>query len=409
MSTDLIETNVSESLSLPPIYDSVNAQKLALLQSTVAAGATAPEIAMFLELAQRYDLDPFAKEIWCAISDRGQSRKVMIMIARDGLRKIAQRNGLRIDGDVIRENDHFVVSRGPDRSRTIEHAYADARASDSERRSGVTSQRGKVTGAWAEVWDEATGVQRGFFYADVKEYKPTSENSLRYSPWGSQESVMVLSAAERQALRQATPLSGLLVQGEMDLNLERLEAPRDDALSIRELVMSLDAPEGVRHRLWKAIEQAQEVAPGSFGLGKAQMTLIGRDEDGLIEQAVAIERQNAEIVRRRPAPPVPDDVVEAEVVDDGGNFGSPDPLSPELRAVYDAVCEGRETPEEVQLLHDTLGACEDPDDVVAQLMEMALALVEERRLIAESKAAADAEGVDPQEAFEPRPPEDTGR
>ena len=128
------------------------------------------------------------------------------MVGRAGLRKIAQQQHMRIDGDVVHENDIFEVTHNPDRTRTIAHSYP-------------AKDRGDILGAWAEVYD-AEG-QRGFFYALMSEYKPTNPKKLQYSPWGSQESTMILAAAERQALSMATPLGGLVAQGELDAGEER--------------------------------------------------------------------------------------------------------------------------------------------------------------------------------------------
>ena len=188
-------------------YDSIDKRRLDLIRKTVAKGATDAELASFLELAAKYDLDPFAHEVWCAISQRdGGSRNVLIRVGRAGLRKIAQRQGLRIDGDVVRANDQFKVTRNPDRTRTITHTY-------SEGLPDASKGRGSIIGAWAEVWHE-DGSQRGYFYAPIGEYKPTNPNKLKYSPWGSQESTMILAAAERQAIAMATPLGGLHVESE---------------------------------------------------------------------------------------------------------------------------------------------------------------------------------------------------
>lgn len=206
-------TDLVTSLSAPPVYDNINERRLALIKNTVAKNANDAEVGQFLELCARYDLDPFAKEAWCA-KGKGDNPQLLIMVGRDGLRKIAQRRGLRLDCDVVREGDTFDVARGKDRSRTINHTYA-----------GSADQRGKVVGAWAEVFEPRSGQQLGFFFAPLSEYRPTSESKLKYSPWGSQESVMILAAAERQALRQATPLGGLMGEGEMDLNEEREASP----------------------------------------------------------------------------------------------------------------------------------------------------------------------------------------
>ncbi len=204
------EENIRERLGSRPIIDQIDARTLDLIQKQIAPGCTAGEVAHFLELSAHYDLDPFAHEAWIA-KGRGDDGRLLIMVGRDGLRKIAQRNGLEVDGDVVHERDVFRVIREPvTRQRSVEHRYEEGFV---EAEVAETS-RGRIKGAWCEVWDKETGEQRGFFYAQMSEYRPTSEKKLKYSPWGSQESVMILAAAERQALRQATPLSGLLAVGE---------------------------------------------------------------------------------------------------------------------------------------------------------------------------------------------------
>jgi hypothetical protein len=210
-----------------PAYDSIDKRRLELIRKTVAKGATDAELASFLELAKKYDLDPFAHEVWCAISQRdGGNRNVLIMVGRAGLRKIAQRQGLRIDGDVVRQNDEFAVMRQPDRTRLIKHCYEEGPGPNAEK------GRGPIIGAWAEVYDDEG--QRGYFYAPLSEYKPTNPKKLQYSPWGSQESTMILAAAERQAIAMATPLGGLHAEGETPA-LTGSVAPELDAAQEPEL------------------------------------------------------------------------------------------------------------------------------------------------------------------------------
>lgn len=192
-------------LARPPAFDLINERQLALLRNRTAKGCSNEEVAQFLELCVAYGLDPYAGEAWCS---KGKGRdggegKLLIMVGRDGLRKIASRQGLTLDCDVVRQKDRFRVTRTPERARVIEHEYE----------GGTEESRGPIIGAWAEVYDK-NGNQRGYFYAPLTEYRPTNPNQLKYSPWGSQESVMILAAAERQALRQATPLGGLLAEGE---------------------------------------------------------------------------------------------------------------------------------------------------------------------------------------------------
>jgi phage recombination protein Bet len=185
-----------ERLNQKPIIDTMEPRALELIKSQVATNCSDGEVGYFLELAAHYDLDPFAREIWC-IKNKG---RLLIMVGRDGLRKIAQRQGLRIDCDVVRENDEFGVARGED-GRVVTHTY------------GKLAERGAIVGAWCEVTD-THGRPQGFFYAPLAEYRPANVNE--HSPWAKQESVMILAAAERQALRQATPLGGMLAEGEME-------------------------------------------------------------------------------------------------------------------------------------------------------------------------------------------------
>ena len=117
MTQDIVPHEVADSLNRRPIIETIEAQRLALLKAEVAPKASPGEVGVFLEIAARYDLDPFAKEIWCA----GEPGKIMIMVGRDGLRKIAHRAGLRFDGDVVRERDYFKVTRNPDRTRSVAH------------------------------------------------------------------------------------------------------------------------------------------------------------------------------------------------------------------------------------------------------------------------------------------------
>jgi hypothetical protein len=204
---------VSEEMGLErlirrPVIDRIisapdGARTLELIKSTVAPNCSDAEVGHFLELCAAYGLDPFAREAWCAKGKPkdGQSGKLLIMVGRDGLRKIAQRNGLHLDGDVVRENDDFAVKRTADGDRSIEHSY------------GKPQDRGPIVGAWAECREGGPlGRPMGYFYAPIGEYKPS--NVSAYSPWSKQEGVMCLAAAERQAVRQATPLGGLMAVGE---------------------------------------------------------------------------------------------------------------------------------------------------------------------------------------------------
>lgn len=200
-----------------PLIDSLPDRWVSYLANVVAQcdpGAppiTKADVSVFVELCATYQLDPFAKEAWLAKSKNG---KLLVMVGRDGLRKIAQRNGLHVDGDIIHKNDDFTICRTPDGNRTVAHSY------------GNPADRGEIVGAWAECREGGPlGRPMGYFYAALGEYKP--KNVSEYSPWAKQTSVMILAAAERQAIRQGTPLGGLVAFGEHESAFGRADGLTD--------------------------------------------------------------------------------------------------------------------------------------------------------------------------------------
>src|SRR5688572_2171797 len=78
--------------------------KIDVIRQTVARGASNAQLELLMSLAERYQLDPFLKEIWYV-------PEVGIMTGRDGYLKIALRHP-GYDGIVsaaVREGDEFVM------------------------------------------------------------------------------------------------------------------------------------------------------------------------------------------------------------------------------------------------------------------------------------------------------------
>lgn len=310
VSTELDRPDAGE-LSAPLAIAGIDRKRWDLVKATVAKGASDQEVAMFLELAAKYDLDPFAKEIWCAkgSSSDGDGGRLLIMVGRDGLRKIAQRNNIHIDGDVVHSTDTFLVHRTADGNRTVEHSWSGP------------ADRGEIIGAWAECREGGPeGRPLGFFYAAMSEYKPTNEKKLKYSPWGTQESVMILAAAERQALRQATPLSGLLVEGEGEINDERAlgqgQAPEDRGALLDAIVDNI--PLEQQERAKELIDEQNSLAPHSWSASKVELVFKGKRKYETSRELAAIEKAIDEL-RARPPLQVGDAVEDAEVVEQGEN------------------------------------------------------------------------------------------
>jgi hypothetical protein len=294
---------VEERMALPPALNGIEAGRLAVLRDQAFKDLSDSEVAAAVELATRYDLDPFAKEIWGAKSKTGQ---LLIMVGRDGLRKIAQRNGLHIDGDVIHEHDEFRQVRTPDGARSVHHEYG--------------TKRGKVIGAWAEVREGGPGgTVLGYFMASMREYRPTNEKILQYSPWGKQESVMILAAAERQAIRQATPLGGLLVEGEKEVIDDRAEGRRPVVMEAFDF-SAVTEDKALAENLAFAVEAINELAPGMWPPAKCAMVFQGKSEEAMREQLREIHdeigRINTEKTMRAMANAENEPVVDAETVDE---------------------------------------------------------------------------------------------
>lgn len=266
------------ALEQAPLIDSLNPRQLELLRA-LNPNLTDPMLAQGLELAYAYQLDPYAKEIWFAES-KGQ---ILVMVARDGLRKVLARNGLNMAGDVVREQDNFQRVVGEHGGHVV-HTYG--------------AQRGEIVGAWARVTD-VNGTERGYFFAPIGEYRQDR------GPWKKQVSVMALAAAERQAARQATPLSGVLVEGE-----DRLVRENERGALVS--AGTAEMPQGVR----EVIERARSL--GHVGLASveaARMATDGVDQDRMEEWCVQAHERLDEFVARQ-AEEEQEELQDAEVIDD---------------------------------------------------------------------------------------------
>lgn len=313
--TDVVRSDLEKPLA----YYSIDAQRLALIRDKAMRGysAVAPsdqELAAFLELAHKYDLDPFADEIWISKSQPRQARdggtregQLLIMVGRNGLRKIARKSGLELAADVVHQNDSFKVIRGTDRTLKVEHIW------------GKPEDRGDIVGAWAECYDPTSGKTKGFNYAPMSEYMPTNENKVKYSPWGSTPSIMIMTAAERNALRQAVPLGGLVAESDQAVVDGAVGGTNVDTdAELQRLVMELDVPLRLREDLLAAIRHANTQSPNSFGLAKAQMTLPGRSEEEL-QKELAFIRQTFGVPHAQPESELEEEPIQdAQVVEDAG-------------------------------------------------------------------------------------------
>lgn len=228
------------------------------IRRTIAKDCSESEFVMLLEVAARYQLDPFAGEIYAAKMPgrNGGQGSVAIIVGRNGLLKIAKRDPeyLGVDCDVVHEKDAFHVKRTRE-GREIIHDYE-----------GSTITRGAIVGAWAEV--HLRNRRDVYFYAPVIEYRPVSEKKLQFSPWGSQESVMILKCAVVSALRLAIDIGGVYDEAELARAVVDATPPSDatvdwgdgvdEALAVR-LRMLVDAANEAKPDFWRPAKVAAKL------------------------------------------------------------------------------------------------------------------------------------------------------
>lgn len=184
------------------------------IKETVAKGATNEELFMFLSLAKKYELDPFAKEIWF-IKDK--SGKVMIQAGRDGFLKTAQRDA-RFKGIAsfpVYSNDEFEINPT---AGEVKHKPN-------------FKERGELIGAWARV--EKEGITPYVSFADFKEYyagykdengkiKTGQYGQMKPQIWDLKPSMMIQKVAQTIALRMTFGINGMYSPEEVGENNEEI-------------------------------------------------------------------------------------------------------------------------------------------------------------------------------------------
>lgn len=200
--------------------------RIELIKKTVAKGATDDELAMFLHLANKYNLDPLAKEIWfikrvkkvkigntwdyprLANGEIDYSNaETVIMTSRDGYLKAAQAdpNFEGLQAFAVREGDEFEIDA---ENFKVRHVF------------GTKTKRGRILGAWAAAYHKQR--RPVIVYADFEEYNADSP------VWKQYPSAMIVKVAEVMALRRQFHISGLVAKEEMMVMDAEVEAQPED-------------------------------------------------------------------------------------------------------------------------------------------------------------------------------------
>jgi len=167
--------------------DLENKEKIELVKRMFAKGATDDEFAVFLELAKRYNLDPFKRQIFF-LPDRRQNEPGKIMVSHAGLIHIAH------SSDQWAGMKTFIISKQGEEKLIVDNPNNIA---------------GAVCYVYRKDWKEPLIHAVAF-----KEY--FKQNNSRMGPWYTMPQTMIKKVAEAGALRRAFDLGGLYIEEEMD-------------------------------------------------------------------------------------------------------------------------------------------------------------------------------------------------
>jgi len=186
--------------------DLENKEKIELVKRMFAKGATDDEFAVFLELAKRYNLDPFKRQIFF-LPDRRQNEPGKIMVSHAGLIHIAH------SSDQWAGMKTFIISKQGEEKLIVDNPNDIA---------------GAVCYVFRKDWKEPL-----IHAVSFREY--FKSNNSHMGPWYTMPQTMIKKVAEAGALRRAFDLGGLYIEEEMDTSYVQYEVPEETPEELKEV------------------------------------------------------------------------------------------------------------------------------------------------------------------------------
>jgi phage recombination protein Bet len=253
-------------------------EQVEAIRRTVAKDCNDAEFVMFLELAARYRLDPFARQIWAArMSDKPDS-PVAILVGRDGLLSVCERYDTfeGMDSDVVVQGDK--LTRDPE-TREYIHEWGDDHLT------------GDILGAWATVW-RSDRKRPTCWYARFDEYnKPNSKF------WARFKSAMIVKCAESMSMKRAFTITGLLIEEEVS------EYPEHGVISRAATIEWGDDPR-LADWLQALVEAANAARKNAYRPQKVLALLKGRSDADRCAFAQELVDHIANFDKPIPEPPL---------------------------------------------------------------------------------------------------------
>lgn len=205
-------TNETQAIVLHDAQGNVTAnytgEMIDTIRNTVAKNATDAELIMFLTVANKYDLDPFLKEIFFAKMGDGEDAQATIMTSRDGYRKIAMREPdfYKCQSMEVRQNDEFKMEMEFGEVKNIIHNF-------------THNDRGKVIGAYAVLKTKSGD--------SLVSYVTRDEYDTGKNAWSKYKSAMIRKVAENDVYKKFADINGISdfesMPSEFEEGVEELE------------------------------------------------------------------------------------------------------------------------------------------------------------------------------------------